>query len=98
MDNNLRIDLIQFQEPVGERTNGVVHRPGSRRRGCRCPLGHVLVRGPDAACDRQVARGGRVPDGAEHVRCPAEAVGGSNACAERPASVAAQAGRIAPAM
>ncbi|MFF4378428.1 VOC family protein [Kitasatospora sp. NPDC001547] len=29
LDNSLGIDLIQFQEPVGERTNGVANRPGS---------------------------------------------------------------------
>ncbi|MFE6495305.1 VOC family protein [Streptomyces sp. NPDC057748] len=28
-DNSLGIDLIQFQEPVGERTNGKANRPGS---------------------------------------------------------------------
>lgn len=27
--DNIGIDLIQFQEPVGERTNGVANRPGS---------------------------------------------------------------------
>ncbi|MER7708099.1 VOC family protein [Kitasatospora sp. NPDC097605] len=29
LDNSLGIDLIQFQEPVGRRTNGVANRPGS---------------------------------------------------------------------
>ncbi|MFE7114157.1 VOC family protein [Streptomyces sp. NPDC057654] len=29
LDNSLGIDLIQFQEPVGERTNGKANRPGS---------------------------------------------------------------------
>ncbi|MFE7592811.1 VOC family protein [Kitasatospora sp. NPDC057512] len=29
LDNSLGIDLIQFQEPVGERTGGVANRPGS---------------------------------------------------------------------
>ncbi|MBH5338206.1 VOC family protein [Streptomyces pactum] len=29
LDNALGIDLIEFQEPVGERTNGVANRPGS---------------------------------------------------------------------
>ncbi|MFC0602515.1 VOC family protein [Streptomyces palmae] len=29
LDNSLGIDLIEFQEPVGERTNGVANRPGS---------------------------------------------------------------------
>ncbi|MEV4252409.1 VOC family protein [Spirillospora sp. NPDC049652] len=27
--DNIGIDLIQFQEPVGQRTNGVANRPGS---------------------------------------------------------------------
>ncbi|MFE2108995.1 VOC family protein [Kitasatospora sp. NPDC059463] len=29
LDNSLGIDLIQFQEPVGERTDGRANRPGS---------------------------------------------------------------------
>ncbi|MFF2008249.1 VOC family protein [Streptomyces sp. NPDC058195] len=29
LDNSLGIDLIQFQEPAGERTNGMANRPGS---------------------------------------------------------------------
>ncbi|MFE2935581.1 MULTISPECIES: VOC family protein [unclassified Streptomyces] len=29
LDNSLGIDLIQFQEPAGERTNGKANRPGS---------------------------------------------------------------------
>ncbi|MFE5332432.1 VOC family protein [Embleya sp. NPDC056575] len=29
LDNNLGIDLIQFREPAGERTNGMANRPGS---------------------------------------------------------------------
>ncbi|GAA3159531.1 MULTISPECIES: VOC family protein [Streptomyces] len=29
LDNSLGIDLIQFQEPVGERTGGAANRPGS---------------------------------------------------------------------
>ncbi|MFB6817542.1 VOC family protein [Streptomyces sp. NPDC056347] len=29
LDNSLGIDLIQFQEPKGERTNGMANRPGS---------------------------------------------------------------------
>ncbi|MEU2132230.1 VOC family protein [Streptomyces sp. NPDC018352] len=29
LDNSLGIDLIQFQEPVGEHTNGKANRPGS---------------------------------------------------------------------